>query len=795
MWLRAFSHIMPDMTKDLPSELRALVRKTTSILGQEIQTCFGKSCYQEVEAARKSMAILRSKNVETTLKDLRTWRKKFKSDSKERRFELAQSFALLMELTNVCENAYRSFRLESREWNFGGAEEIVFVVTAHPTEARNPATVRLFRQLQKLLKKALEKDYASVEDEIRFLVRILLKTPLAPLEKPTPQDEAEHLYRWILDEDLIKCLVDRKELRERVRFRAWVGGDKDGHPGVNESVMRDSLSLSRKEVLRFVRKCIDEAWELLRGVDSEWRREIESLKARTRDLERVSEGDEGRVLRFQADVERLYLDSQKRLNFEVPCLRRLTQVKCLFPMWLVPLEFRESSDVIEALAKAPSLRLGESDLELSIFNMLKSLRQICPGAGIRHYVQSWVISMVRDEHDLAYAEQLQRKAFDGELWLPIVPLLETRDALENASQIISRFLDLSPSYLKSLNSIWRGRYEVMLGYSDSAKESGVFASRVLISEAMNSLERLLLKRKLRPVFFHGTGGSIARGGGPVDEQMAWWPPSARKIFKVTIQGEMVARNFASQEHLLRYLSKIDESCRGLKKQSVNNWKRSKELDQVLSKFAQANANVYEAKVASEFFLQGVEKTTLYPFLHTLKIGSRPAKRKGLSKVQDLRAIPWVLYWTQARVLFPEWWGVVAAWKSLDLKEQSLFKKQALKDPLLTTYIKHLGFSLAKIELAPWFLSFDRLDPEPKKHLEPWKNEFQTNVAATRKLHAEWIGQRQPLWFRPWLSESIRLRKTMIFPLNILQDIALEESDENLLRLTVTGVASGMLTSG
>lgn len=788
--------IVSKKTKSLlPHELRQLVRQTLFVLGEEIRESFGTSTFNEVEAVRVSMASLRDQDLDPTMLVLRKWRKKFISHPQKRRFELAQSFGLLMEVSNVCENAYRSFRLETRDLKFGGAEEIIFVVTAHPTEARNPATIGLFKKLQKLLKTALKENFSVVEEELRFLLRVLLQTPLAPLEKPSPQSEAAHLYRWILDEDLIKTLVDHKELRGRVKFRAWAGGDKDGHPGVDEFVMRDSLSLSRQEVLRFVSLCLEEAWGLLHGMNLQWRSEIESLRNRITTLERVSEGDEGRILRFQADIERLYEQVTEKLNLEIPSLRRLVCLKEVFPMWLVPLEFRESSDVIEALSKAPSLRPGETQLDQTIFKMLQSLRKICPGVAIRHYVQSWVISMVRDHHDLLYAEDLQKKAFEGSICLPIIPLFETRDALEKAPKIVEDFLNNSLVYESHVQTEWRGRFEVMLGYSDSAKESGVFASRVLISSAMNSLETLLIKRRLRPVFFHGTGGSIARGGGPIDEQMAWWTPSARKIFKVTIQGEMVARNFASPEHFMRYLSKIDESCRNLKTNKLNHLKRSADWNQVLLRLAALNANIYEQKVASADFLEVVTRTTLYPFLHALKMGSRPSKRKGLSSVQDLRAIPWVLCWTQARVLFPEWWGIAIAWSSLSEKEKSIFKNNILKDPLTATYLKHLGFSLSKIELAPWFLSFDRWSEASEKDVENLQKEFQVQFKETLSCLQKWTQHQNPLWFRPWLAESIRLRKTMIFPLNILQDIAIQENDENLLRLTVTGVASGMLTSG
>src|SRR5690606_7408602 len=90
---------------------------------------------------------------------------------------------------------------------------------------------------------------------------------------------------------------------------------------------------------------------------------------------------------------------------------------------------------------------------------------------------------------------------------------------------------------------WGNRFEVMVGYSDSSKENGVFPARLMIEEGLFKLENFLIKKKLKPVFFHGSGGSTSRGGGTVSEQTAWWPETALNIHKVTIQGEMVQRNF------------------------------------------------------------------------------------------------------------------------------------------------------------------------------------------------------------------------------------------------------------
>src|SRR5690606_12986993 len=103
---------------------------------------------------------------------------------------------------------------------------------------------------------------------------------------------------------------------------------------------------------------------------------------------------------------------------------------------------------------------------------------------------------------------------------------------------------------------WSDHFEVMLGYSDSAKEVGSLPSRLMIGKAMRELESALSRRNVLPVFFHGSGGSIARGGGSIEEQIRWWPHSALRTYKVTVQGEMVQRSFASGEILRSQLRKI-----------------------------------------------------------------------------------------------------------------------------------------------------------------------------------------------------------------------------------------------
>jgi phosphoenolpyruvate carboxylase len=775
------------MRRNLPPELKLLVRRTLALLGEQIRVEFGASTYRSIETIRREMAGLRNQSLDKSIPVLSRRRTKFKNTSSSERHEIAQSFTLMMELMNACENAYRSHRLldQDLEPATEGAEEIIFVVTAHPTESRFTATIPILKKVQRLLRDALETDFESVESDLSVYLRLLLRLPLAPSEAPTPEDEAEHLYRWILDPEMLDTILSRPSLRRRVRFRAWAGGDKDGHPGIDERAMLNSLGLSRRWILNYLRRTLSEAEVLLRGASffdlSLWKSFYAELLA----LDELKGGDALRCVATQEALAREVARLKSELGFSLAPLERLSVVSELFPKWVVPLELREASEVLESICRSPKIASsGEA-----IVRMLRCLGSLCDASSTRDYVQAWIVSMVRDERDLSYAERIQLELW-GELRLTVVPLFETRDALERAPQIVAKFLDGSSAYRQALVSMWRNRFEMMLGYSDSSKESGVLASRVLVAQAMRELEALLNRRNVTPVFFHGTGGSVARGGGTIEEQMAVWTPAARRIYKVTVQGEMVARTFATLEHFLRHLQNIDRSSLSLrrKKQPL------KPIDATLKKLALANAAAYAQTVDSPQFLSQVERATIYPFLHTLKMGSRPSKRNGLSKVTDLRAIPWVLCWTQNRVLFPNWWGLVEAWKTLNVAEQKHLAKIAASDPLWSTYLKQLGFTLAKVDFAPWFAQLGRLgikDPE----LLSWRADFASNFDHTRRLLGKLSGSREMLWFRPWLKESIHLRRTMIYPLNLLQDVAEEESDEALLRLTVTGIASGMLTSG
>ena len=161
----------------------------------------------------------------------------------------------------------------------------------------------------------------------------------------------------------------------------------------------------------------------------------------------------------------------------------------------------------------------------------------------------------------------------------------------------------------------------------------------------------------------------------------------------------------------------------------------------------------------------------------------------------LRAIPWILSWTQTRILFPTWWGVGSAWQASSADEKDKLRRAFQNEPVFSSYVKALGFTLAKVDLAIWFMYLENSVGLSIAKRDSAKSLFEEELRKTTLFLSELTGEENWLWFRPWLGESILLRSSLIHPLNLLQILAHQEKDNRLLRLTVTGISSGMLTTG
>lgn len=743
---------------------------------------------------------------------------------------ITHSFALMLELMNACENAYRTSRIQRRMKPSGAGapaasgampEAIVYVLTAHPTEARSPQSIELFHELQKELVLALQTDFESRRSRILHSLEVVWRLSLSRDRKPSVADEAESIYSIALREEVLSALLEFKARTCPVYLRSWVGGDKEGHPGVNADVMQSSLQHSREYLHRYVQRRLREVKATLdllpkgrSGLTSVTSMKLlatlpaklATLEKALSSLEKLDRNDGNRILRFRRLFRDFHPAYAAALGTEHPSLVQMASLLEMFPALVIPLELREASSLIMAE--------NQDELDPKPFTgMLLRLHEIAGKANPKGYARGLVISLASSLKHIQAACELQEKIF-GDAKIPVIPLFEQQDALEHATEVITQLTD-RPKMRQLIAENWNGHLEMMVGYSDSAKEMGVLPSRLMISEAVQRLDRLCTEKKIAPLFFHGSGGSVDRGGGTLEEQTAWWPKSALNFYKATIQGEMVDRTLSTPEIAQNLLQKIAErGSAGLTEAELRAVRPPGSAQTLLHEFTEQVRAHYQSKTQSPAFMELVEKATAYRYLSDLRIGSRPARRVSPAdafSVSSLRAIPWVMCWTQTRILFPTWWGVGSAWRKLvDESSKAELKSLFLSDPLLSSYVKALGFTLAKVELPIWrlYLETSQLSEQQAylAYLE-FEKEYCDAVTFLQAI----TDSEDLLSFRPWLGESVRLRSPLIHPLNLVQMILLEREEgsqadssegalstagkASLIRETVTGISSGLMTTG
>jgi phosphoenolpyruvate carboxylase len=762
------------------TRLKTLVDESVTLLGEVVSAEMGEKGFRTVETLRSRMASLRGASYESKEENLRRALQGLQALSARDRLDCARAFTLMLELMNSCENAYRNFsiRLKKKAFPAGQPDAVIYVLTAHPTEARDPLNIATFHQIQQILTDHLTSEESAMTADTKasllHLLYLAWRRPVVRPRKPKVQDEAEHIFSTLLREETLRPLLRASASLAPLYVRSWVGGDKDGHPGVNAATFRASLQLSRGLLVRFAIGRVEEAVHAASG--GQFRGEVtrvgQAVKKCLRHIRQVKAGDGRCIKDLRRLVRKFSLAYEKEVGAEHPGLRELERSLRIFPGFVVPLEFRESSDMLEGKESA------------AIFKMLKSLGEVARGGDPRWYVRGLIVSMSQNIEQIRRAGTLVRKAL-GAPRIPVIPLFEQAEDLARSPEVVREMIGDS-EMKKARARYWGGYLEVMVGYSDSSKQSGVLPSRLQIAEVMHGLDHLCRREGVIPIFFQGSGGSVDRGGGSIPEQTAWWPSGALRNYKVTVQGEMVERSFASAEIAWRQLERICAAAGDWKKRASFLYRP----DPALRDFAEAVANGYRGTVADPGFLAMVQAATPYSFLDKLRIGSRPSKRKNLANVSDLRAIPWVLCWTQTRVLFPTWWGVGSAWSKLDSAGQKKIRDAYGKDPVFGVFVRALAYTMAKVEMPVWALYLEKSGLENRREILALFREEEEKVRSFLKAV-----KKDTETDRAWLYESIELRSPMIHPLNLLQLIALQNDEGDLLRMTVTGIANGMVATG
>ncbi|KAL7750812.1 hypothetical protein RI367_003769 [Sorochytrium milnesiophthora] len=283
---------------------------------------------------------------------------------------------------------------------------------------------------------------------------------------------------------------------------------------------------------------------------------------------------------------------------------------------------------------------------VATFRMMAALSPDALGA--------YVISMAQQPSDVLAVELLQKACGSRSHRIRVVPLFETRQDLQNAPATIDRLLSID-AYRQLANDA----QEIMLGYSDSAKDSGRLTSVWELYVAQEKLMKTCEKYNVSLTLFHGRGGSVGRGGGPQHLAILSQPPGSIKSMRITIQGEVLEQHFGlfetAKQSMERYCSATLINTLAPPEPLQSEWR------ECLSRMSQVSCEHYRQTVYNTpDFIDLFRMATPISELGSLNIGSRPAKRKNSGGVETLRAIPWIFAFTQTRLQLPVWLGLNVA---------------------------------------------------------------------------------------------------------------------------------------
>jgi len=449
--------------------------------------------------------------------------------------------------------------------------------------------------------------------------------------------------------------------------------------------------------------------------------------------------------------------------------------------------------VTELAGRRPLLpRPAPDDPDLAnVLDTLAACSEQPPGT-----LGSYVVSMSRAPSDVLAVVLLQREAgLTGARALPVVPLFETLADLDAAGTVLGELLD-EPTYTAGIG----GRQQVMVGYSDSSKDAGRLAASWALYRAQEALIAAAGERDVRLTLFHGRGGSVGRGGGPVWLAIAGQPPgSVDGGLRVTVQGETIEDKFGLPGLARHTLELQTSAC--LHARLAPPEPPTREWRALMDQLAEDAAAAYREVVFGDpAFLDYFAEATPVRELDRLPIGSRPARRSATGGVRTLRAIPWVFAWTQTRLMLAAWLGTgVALASALAGPKRSQLLDMAVRWPFFRSTMQLAEMVLAKAE-PEIARHYDALLVRPE--LAGLGAELRGRLRQTTLAVTETLGVPELLHGDPTLRCSLAVRNPYVDSLNLLQAELLRRVREaeaprlvDALLVTLTGVAAGMRNTG
>lgn len=478
---------------------------------------------------------------------------------------------------------------------------------------------------------------------------------------------------------------------------------------------------------------------------------------------------------------------------------------------LASLDGERRLELLETAVRAGSTGLMPGDLPAAAAEVLatfrtveRARREIDPGA-----VRSFVLSMTKDPADLLACLLLGVEAGAIEVdeghvtaaRLHLVPLLETVEALEGIEGFLVDLFECSvyDDYLDRCDR----EQEIMLGYSDSAKDGGILTSNWLLWKAQRRAGRVCSNHDVRHRFFHGRGGTIARGGGPTFRAIRSHPREAQNgRIKLTEQGEVIFFHYFNPTLARRQLEQITTATlRGIRDDG-DPPEGVRPLMESLQEHSLAGYR--ETVYGDERLEEYLHAATPLDELSLITLGSRPSARSASPSIRELRAITWVFAWTQNRHLLPGWLGVGAGLEGVreEIPDGLERLRTLYRDwPFFRSFLNNVQMSMAKAEMDIG-RAYARLADETS--LRAFFEELRERFERTRRLILDVTGGETLLDHNPTLRRSIRLRNPYVDPLHAGQLLLLRHlrSGDDVgqpcleaLHLTVNGIAAGLKNTG
>jgi phosphoenolpyruvate carboxylase len=752
------------------------------------------------------------------------------------------------------------------------------VLTAHPTEVRRRAVVEREAEIARLMSMRTHrlppKLEARLREDLFREVALLWKARMHRPQRITPADEIRNslaiVRRAILPalSEIYDGWSERFETATPLTLGSWLGGDRDGHPGVTGETLKLALRSQARLILNHYFDEVRRLWfdmavtsdltaasdgvlalakaspdPSVHRQDEPYRQALQEISARlsatTDKLTGTSWGSRSppydSAAEFVTDLETVRQSIRKHLGERVvgARLRTLIAVARACGFHLLSLDLRQNADVHERMIHELYIRAGVNidylgsdeaervrvlSKELSHDRPLRSpfldyseetARELgtldAAAEVVRLYGEkafsAYIISKTATLSDILEPLVLLKQAGlvqggdAGRSAIRITPLLETIGDLEHGPQLLKEWLSLPLPPALFGEAGWR---EVMLGYSDSNKDGGYVASRHNVAKAAQTLSAQARGDGYDLWYFHGRGGSVGRGGGPAAQAVMAQPPGTVKgRLRLTEQGEMISRRFGDEPTARRNLESLAAAVlmASARPDETPCDDGCAQMMETLSKasFAAYRELVYDNPAFEDFFWGATPIAEIVG----LNIGSRPASRTASRRIEDLRAIPWVFSWSQARFMLPAWYGLASGVAKAGLTADDL--KVLTDDQVFATLISNMEVALAQSDMGIAAKYAALAGPGGRAIFETIRIEHDRACELALSIR----GGTRLLDNHPQMAESVALAAEVVDPLNHLQVELLArrragDDDPQLklaIQLTVAGVASGLRNTG